>query len=206
MELTLICSSSRYFRQNLPSIDFYSRHPCQRSSIQSTFPFYRFCSISPTRFSHPRRPGCRLFLTFLFFSFSWLICYSASLCCSRAFSRFLSSTLFFSAQATFTAFYSFLEPFTPFTPFHGALFFFLVGRLIRRQLLRGGDRYCERNRSRRACESCVSTRLRNASFFSPPPRSTTSGVSTRFALRRLCRESERFLAYAKSIARTDDVA
>lgn len=141
-----------------------------------------------------------------FFSFSWLICYSASLCCSRAFSRFLSSTLFFSAQATFTAFYSFLEPFTPFTPFHGALFFFLVGRLIRRQLLRGGDRYCERNRSRRACESCVSTRLRNASFFSPPPRSTTRGVSTRFALRRLYRESERFLAYAKSIARTDDVA
>lgn len=113
---------------------------------------------------------------------------------------------FFSAQATFTAFYSFLEPFTPFTPFHGALFFFLVGRLIRRQLLRGGDRYCERNRSRRACESCVSTRLQNASFFSPPPRSTTRGVSTRFALRRLCRESERFLAYAKSIARTDDVA
>lgn len=32
-------------------------------------------------------------------------------------------------SATFTAFYSFLEPFTPFTPFHGALFFFLVGRL-----------------------------------------------------------------------------
>lgn len=117
MELTLICSSSRYFRQNLPSIDFYSRHPCQRSSIQSTFPFYRFCSISPTRFSHPRRPGCRLFLTFLFFSFSWLICYSASLCCSRAFSRFLSSTLFFFSASYVHSLLLLPRAFHPFYPF-----------------------------------------------------------------------------------------
>lgn len=204
MELTLICSSSRYFRQNLPSIDFYSRHPCQRSSIQSTFPFYRFCSISPTRFSHPRRPGCRLFLTFLFFILMahLLFCQFVLFACFQSIP--LLYPLFFSASYVHSLL---LLPraFHPFYPF-SALFFFLVGRLIRRQLLRGGDRYCERNRSRRACESCVSTRLRNASFFSPPPRSTTRGVSTRFALRRLYRESERFLAYAKSIARTDDVA
>lgn len=186
----MICSSSRYFRQNLPSIDFYSRHPCQRSSIQSTFPFYRFCSISPTRFSHPRRPGCRLFLTFLFFI----------LMAHLLFCQFVLFACFQSIPLLYPLFFSYVHSllllpraFHPFYPFSRSPFLLSRRQAYRRQLLRDGDRYCERNRSRRACESCVSTRLQNASFFSPSPRSTTRGVSARFAC---------FVAYPKDFSHT----
>lgn len=83
--------------------------------------------------------------------------------------------------------------FHPFYPFSRSPFLLSRRQAYRRQLLRDGDRYCERNRSRRACESCVSTRLQNASFFSPSPRSTTRGVSARFAC---------FVAYPKDFSHT----